>query len=536
MALRISSEASIRSLLKVNFMKIVAEPSEAVLLVSVTPVMLCSDFSMRLTTSRSTVSGDAPGYGIDTTMKGTSTSGFWLTRSFFRAIRPRHIIATISTIVAMGFLTLKSDRNISVSFADRGRLGRRGDVLRRGQLHRLAVMHGRARRAQHLVAGREARLDLPLAGALVARADGQVDLGQLVALDLPRVAGIARLHQGRRRQHQRVGRLRLDAPFRIQAGHARLQLVGELDEHLDLARDGIRGRVDPLDLALEILARIAVDAEQHGLATLTTPILSADTRPSKRMLDGSITLISSLPIWAVSPFDTLRSDTMPSNGARTLVRSSCWRAWARRALAATTSLCALLRRTSASSSACIDVMPEARRVLLRSIIRSAWSSTWRAERTASSADVRLSRIDVSSSRTSRSPLRTASPFSFSTCSTTAPTSARRSARRSGWIEPVMTGPAASELLWTVNRSSADTSSLGCFLSAPFAPAAGVPSAALSPSGAGLPQATSAEAMARATRVFRNIENLREVLDCVRRKPAFIMETLRPDLGSEMRNR
>ena len=57
--------------------------------------MLCSDFSMRLMISRSTVSGEAPGYGMLTTMTGCSTSGIWLTRSFFSASRPRHISAMI---------------------------------------------------------------------------------------------------------------------------------------------------------------------------------------------------------------------------------------------------------------------------------------------------------------------------------------------------------------------------------------------------------------------------------------------------------
>jgi hypothetical protein len=37
--------------------------------------MLCSGFSMRLTISRSTVSGEAPGYGMLTTSTGCSTSG-----------------------------------------------------------------------------------------------------------------------------------------------------------------------------------------------------------------------------------------------------------------------------------------------------------------------------------------------------------------------------------------------------------------------------------------------------------------------------
>ncbi len=64
---------------------------------------------------------------------------------------------------------------------------------------------------------------------------------------------------------------------------------------------------------------------------------------------------------------------------------------------------------------------------------------------------------VSSSRTSKSPRCTTSPFSFSTCSTTADISARRSARRSGCTVPVMVGPEVSALLATVNRSSGESS-------------------------------------------------------------------------------
>ena len=59
--MRISSDASIRFVLKENFRKMLAEPSFESLLISVTPEMLCRDFSRRLTTSRSTVSGEAPG-------------------------------------------------------------------------------------------------------------------------------------------------------------------------------------------------------------------------------------------------------------------------------------------------------------------------------------------------------------------------------------------------------------------------------------------------------------------------------------------
>src|SRR6187551_953117 len=69
-------------------------------------------------------------------------------------------------------------------------------------------------------------------------------------------------------------------------------------------------------------------------------------------------------------------------------------------------------------------------------------------------------MEVSSSCTSNCPRFTGSPFSFSTDSTMAETSARRSARFSGRIEPVMAGPEASVLLASVRMSSADSSSAG----------------------------------------------------------------------------
>ena len=62
--------------------------------------------------SRSTVSGEAPGYGIVTTITGCSTSGIWFTRSFFSASSPRHISAMMMTTVETGRLMLKSERNI----------------------------------------------------------------------------------------------------------------------------------------------------------------------------------------------------------------------------------------------------------------------------------------------------------------------------------------------------------------------------------------------------------------------------------------
>ena len=115
MALRTSSDASIRLRLKSNCSTIVALPSFAYELISVTPVIACIGFSRRSSSSRSLVSGDAPGYGMLTTMIGMSTSGFWFTRSLESASRPMHIMPMISTTVAMGFLTLKLERNIGSS-------------------------------------------------------------------------------------------------------------------------------------------------------------------------------------------------------------------------------------------------------------------------------------------------------------------------------------------------------------------------------------------------------------------------------------
>ncbi len=79
---------------------------------------------------------------------------------------------------------------------------------------------------------------------------------------------------------------------------------------------------------------------------------------------------------------------------------------------------------------------------------------------AASAEVSVSRMAVSSRRTSRSPRRTGSPFSLSTARTTAETSARRSARRSGCTEPVIDGPDARALLRTVMRSSGEINNGG----------------------------------------------------------------------------
>jgi hypothetical protein len=95
---------------------------------------------------------------------------------------------------------------------------------------------------------------------------------------------------------------------------------------------------------------------------------------------------------------------------------------------------------------------------MRSSWRCACSKACAAAVIDACADIRLSRMEVWSRRTSRSPFFTGSPFSLSTASTTAGTSARRSARRSGSTEPVIDGPEVSALLRTTSTSSCETSS------------------------------------------------------------------------------
>ncbi len=104
------------------------------------------------------------------------------------------------------------------------------------------------------------------------------------------------------------------------------------------------------------------------------------------------------------------------------------------------SLCAVLRRTSASSTCCVETRPSLRSFTRRWYWRSAAEKASCADSAAERREVSVSRIEVSSRRTSASPVRTGSPFSFRTASTTAETSARRSARFSGRMEPVMVGP------------------------------------------------------------------------------------------------
>src|SRR5690242_15125734 len=146
--------------------------------------MLCSDFSIRLMISRSTDSGDAPGYGIDTTITGCSTSGIWFTRSFFSASRPSAISPMMMTTVEIGRLMLKSESSMIASLLGRRqRIGR--DRCLAARLDRLLVLQERGRIADHLVALGEAALQHVVAGARIALAESEAHLLQLVLVHPP---------------------------------------------------------------------------------------------------------------------------------------------------------------------------------------------------------------------------------------------------------------------------------------------------------------------------------------------------------------
>ena len=124
------------------------------------------------------------------------------------------------------------------------------------------------------------------------------------------------------------------------------------------------------------------------------------------MLRGSITFSSSLPTWrgVAGRHLAVAHDAVERRahlGALQLLARRRRRApWRPRR-----SLCAVLRRTSASSSACAEVMPGAAQ-RLHALAAGARPGRGLARRRARlpAADMQASRIEVSSRRTSRSPL------------------------------------------------------------------------------------------------------------------------------------
>src|ERR1700748_1910453 len=127
---------------------------------------------------------------MPTTSTGGATSGNWLTRNLLIAMRPRPISRMMTTMAAIGRLMLKSERNMLASRSGAGRRRGRGRG-RLGQLVLLAVGQRRARRAQHAVAGLDAREHRHVAQARVTVAQRHGRLGQHALAEPPDVGLVA---------------------------------------------------------------------------------------------------------------------------------------------------------------------------------------------------------------------------------------------------------------------------------------------------------------------------------------------------------
>src|SRR3954470_1847817 len=203
------------SFLKSKMMTMRPLLSDAVERVSFTCGMLWKDFSTRLMISRSTVSGEAPGYGKFTTITGSCTSGIWFTRRCLSAMSPSAMrITTIATVVT-GFLMLKLERNTALLL-----LGsqRRGLGVHR-QPCSLLVLEGGGRVTQHHVALRETVAHRVRAGARVARAKIELHLLQFAILYTPGKGIVTFAHQRCGGQSERGAVASLDVALGVQPGH-----------------------------------------------------------------------------------------------------------------------------------------------------------------------------------------------------------------------------------------------------------------------------------------------------------------------------
>ena len=111
-ASRISCVASCSPLENTNFVMTVAKPSRASPLIDSTPEIDWIASSIGSRTSRSTCSGDAPGYTIVVTTTGGDTSGNSSVCSFSSETRPNPTSVSMDTTVISGRLMAKSEMNI----------------------------------------------------------------------------------------------------------------------------------------------------------------------------------------------------------------------------------------------------------------------------------------------------------------------------------------------------------------------------------------------------------------------------------------
>ena len=125
MASRMSWLACCTSFSNTNSTSTLPKPSSDWLVMRSTPLIPAMASSMGSTTSRSTTSGLAPGYGTDTKMNGGLISGNSSVSRLSSATMPKMESASIVTTVTTGRLMAKSEMNMVRLPTAQGRPGPR---------------------------------------------------------------------------------------------------------------------------------------------------------------------------------------------------------------------------------------------------------------------------------------------------------------------------------------------------------------------------------------------------------------------------
>src|ERR1051325_1023066 len=193
--------------------------------------------SIGSTTSRSTMSGDAPGYGTATTTTGASISGYSSVSSCVSATMPNTTNISIATTVRTGLVMAVSE--IYMSAPTQLNRSTRRDALRRPPQQR--VVGGQPRGHHHTL------------GARVAKAERDVHALGLPVGHAQHPGGLRGRIDGVHRHDETAGGLRHHAALGKKAGDQPPADVRDGDEDRHLASGRIGLRRNPLDAPRERL-------------------------------------------------------------------------------------------------------------------------------------------------------------------------------------------------------------------------------------------------------------------------------------------
>src|SRR5688572_28060959 len=210
------------------------------------PLMPEMASSIGSTTSRSTMSGDAPGYGTATTTTGASISGYSSVSSCVSATMPKTTNISIATTVRTGLVMAVSE--IYISAPTQLNTGTRSDALCGSPQKRVLAVE--ARRHEH--AFRPG----------IAKAERHVHALGLPVVHPQHPRGLRGGVHGVHPNGEPLGRLRHDAPLGKETRREPATRIreGDDDRHLPRGRVGL-GR-NPLDTPRKSLI-VAANREFH---------------------------------------------------------------------------------------------------------------------------------------------------------------------------------------------------------------------------------------------------------------------------------